>query len=69
VDPFESYVRGGLELAGETLDDVELHVMRAADAVYGPQLTALAEADLAGVWQEPAIDPARAPAPDPRSER
>ena len=69
MDPFESYVRGGLELAGESLDDVELQVLRAADAAYGPALEALAKADLAGVWHEPAIDPARAPAPDPRERR
>ena len=68
MDPFESYIRGGLELAGETVDDVELHVMRAADAVYGPAFAALAAANLAGVWQEPAIDPARPPAPDPRDK-
>jgi hypothetical protein len=36
-------------------------VMRVADGVYGPQLRALVEADLAGVWAEPDLDPSRAP--------
>ena len=35
--------------------------MRVADGVYGPQLRALVEADLAAVWAEPDMDPGRAP--------
>jgi hypothetical protein len=63
VDPFESYVRSGLELAGEQVDDVDLAVMRAADAAYGPGLRALDAADLTDVMPEPDLDPARAPRP------
>ena len=61
MDAFERHVRSGLELAGVELDDLELAVMRGADAVYGPALRALAEADLADVWHEVDPDPGRAP--------
>lgn len=43
------------------MDDIDLAVMRAADAIYGPALRALADADLTYVWEETALDPARAP--------
>jgi len=61
VDAFEQYVRAGLELAGRDVDDTDIAVMRAVDAVYGPPMRALADADLKDVWQEPDIDPSRAP--------
>jgi len=61
VDAFEQHVRAGLELAGVEIDDVELAVMRAADAVYGPGFRALAEADLGDVILEPDLDPSRPP--------
>jgi len=35
--------------------------MRVADGVYGPQLRALVDADLAATWVEPDLDPSRAP--------
>jgi len=63
VDAFEQHVRAGLELAGMTVDDTDLAVMRAADAVYGPGFQALAEADLRNVALEPDLDPSRAPRP------
>jgi hypothetical protein len=63
VDAFEQHVRAGLELAGMTVDDTDLAVMRAADAVYGPGFQALAEADLRDVVLEPDLDPSRAPRP------
>ena len=63
MDAFEQYVRAGLELAGHTVDDSELAVMRAADAVYGPKFRALAQADLRDAWVEPALDPSRPPTP------
>jgi hypothetical protein len=63
VDAFEQHVRAGLELAGMTVDDTDLAVMRAADAVYGPGFKALAEADLRDVVLEPDLDPSRAPRP------
>ena len=61
MDAFERYVRAGLELQGVDVDDVDIAVMRAADAVYGPGMRALAEADLRGVLPEPDLDPGRAP--------
>ena len=61
VDALETYVRAGLELAGEDADDVDIAVIRAADAVYGPGMRALDEADLAHVLPEPVLDPSRAP--------
>jgi hypothetical protein len=63
VDAFERYVRAGLELAGVPVDEVDLAVMRAADAVYGPGMRALAAADLSGVVPELALDPGRPPSP------
>ena len=61
MDTFEQYVRSGLGLADIEVDDTELAVMRAADAVYGPGFKALADADLSGVWVEPDLDPSRPP--------
>jgi hypothetical protein len=61
VDAFEQYVRAGLEQAGMTVDETDIAVMRAADAVYGPGFKALAEADLRDVVLEPDLDPSRAP--------
>jgi hypothetical protein len=63
VDALEQYVRSGLELAGDDVDDVDIAVIRAADAVYGPALAALDAADLSGVMPEPDLDPARPPRP------
>jgi hypothetical protein len=63
VDALETYVRSGLELSGDEVDDVDIAVIRAADAVYGPDLAALDAADLTGVLPEPDLDPARAPRP------
>jgi hypothetical protein len=63
VEAFESYVRSGLELAGEEVDDTDIAVIRAADAVYGPEIRALDAADLAEVMPEPDLDPSRAPRP------
>jgi hypothetical protein len=63
VDALEQYVRSGLELAGDEVDDIDIAVIRAADAVYGPDLAALDAADLTGVLPEPDLDPSRAPRP------
>jgi hypothetical protein len=63
VDAFERWVRAGLELAGEEVDEVDLAVMRAADGAYGPELRALGHADLSGVLPETDLDPARPPRP------
>ncbi|MEA2349223.1 MAG: hypothetical protein QOG41_1801 [Thermoleophilaceae bacterium] len=61
MDAFERYVRSGLELAGIPVDDVDLAVMRAADAIYGPGMRALAGADLREVMPEIDLDPSRPP--------
>ena len=61
MDAFERFVRAGLELAELPVDDVDLAVMRAADAVYGPGMRALAAADLREVLPEVDLDPGRAP--------
>jgi hypothetical protein len=63
MDTLEQYVRAGLELAGEQVDDIDLAVIRAADSVYGPDMRALDAADLADVYPEPTLDPGRAPRP------
>jgi hypothetical protein len=61
VDAFERFVRAGLEREGIEVDDVDIAVMRAADAVYGPGMRALAEADLREALPEIDLDPSRAP--------
>lgn len=63
VDALERYLRAGMELIGEEVDDVDVAVVRAAEGVYGSALQALDTADLAGVWPEPDLDPSRAPRP------
>ena len=61
MDLFEQHVRAGLEIAGMSVDETDIAVMRAADAVYGPGFQALAEADLRDVALEADLDPSRAP--------
>lgn len=61
MDALEQYARAGLELAGETVDDIDLAVIRAADSVYGPAFAALDRADLSHVLPEPDLDPSRPP--------
>ena len=61
MDSFEQFARAGLELAGLEVDDVDLAVMRAADATYGPALHALDTADLSGIRTEPDMNPGRPP--------
>jgi hypothetical protein len=63
VDALERWTRAGLELAGQEVSDVDLAVIRAADAAYGPELRALAAADLSDVLPETDLDPARPPRP------
>jgi hypothetical protein len=62
VDAFEQFVRAGMELADQSVDDTDIAVMRAADAVYGSQLRALLAEDLRAVYPELNFDPGRAPA-------
>ena len=61
MDSFEQFARAGVELAGLEMDEIDVAVMRAADAAYGPALRALDAADLSNVQTEPDLDPARAP--------
>jgi hypothetical protein len=61
VDAFERYVRAGLEFAEVPVDEIDIAVMRAADAVYGAGMRALAAADLREVMPEIDLDPSRAP--------
>ena len=63
MDALERYVRAGLELAGDEVDDIDIAVIRAADAVYGEALAALDAADLTGVEPETDLDPSRPPRP------
>jgi hypothetical protein len=52
MDDLEQFVRAGLKLAGDQVDDVDIAVIRAADAVYGPAMAALDSTDLTGVLPE-----------------
>jgi hypothetical protein len=63
VDALEQYVRAGLELAGDQVDDIDIAVIRAADSAYGPAMRALDAADLTRVRPEPDLDPSRPPHP------
>lgn len=62
MDAFEQYVRGGMERAGEPVEQLELDIMRFIDNLYGPEIAALAQADLRGIWTEIPLDPGSAPA-------
>ena len=61
MDPFEQFARAGVELAGLEIDDIDLAVMRAADASYGPAIQALDAADLSQIRTEPDMNPGRPP--------
>jgi hypothetical protein len=60
-DPFEVYVRSSFERLGLGVDETELAVMRAADAIYRPHIDALIEADLEGTSPEPDADFSKPP--------
>lgn len=62
ADPFEQFVRTGLERLGFTPDDVDVAVLRATDSIYGPQIEALLAAGLHGNV-ETDLDLSRAPEP------
>ena len=59
---FDTFVRAGLAQYGIEVDDVELHIIRIAERMYGPQRDALLAADLSDVAREDVLDPARPPA-------
>jgi hypothetical protein len=61
VDAFEQWVRGAAEVRGIEVDETDVTIIRYIHGVYGPHLSALQAADLTGVWEEPDLDPGRAP--------
>ena len=61
MDAFERFVRAGMELAEQDVDDTDIAIMRVAEAVYGSQLRNLMGADLREVKPELDFDPSRAP--------
>jgi hypothetical protein len=61
MDAFEQFIRAGVELAGDAVDDTDIAIMRVADDAYGSQIRALLAADLREVKPELDFDPARAP--------
>jgi hypothetical protein len=61
MDAFEQFVRAGMELAEQDVDDTDIAVMRVAEAVYGTQVRALLAEDLREVKPELDFDPSRAP--------
>jgi hypothetical protein len=60
-DGFQPFAAGGLELLGLEVDEVQLSVMEAVDAIYRPHVEALLAADLDDVVPEPRIDLALPP--------
>ena len=62
MDAFEQFVRAGMELAEQDVDDTDIAIMRVAEAVYGSQVRELLDEDLREVKPELAFDPSRAPA-------
>jgi hypothetical protein len=61
-DQLATFVRGALKRAGLEADETDLAVIRAAEAVYGPDREALMSADLSAAPVEHALDPSRPPA-------
>lgn len=61
MDAFERFVRAGLELNDQPVDDTEIAIMRVAEAAYGSQVRALLGEDLHEVKPELDFDPSRAP--------
>jgi hypothetical protein len=61
-DQLAKFARIALERAGVEADDTDLAVIRAADAVYGPDRAALLAADLSAAPIEHGLDPSRPPA-------
>ena len=61
MDAFEQFVRAGMELAEQDVDDTDIAIMRVAEAVYGSHVRALLAEDLREVKPELDFDPSRAP--------
>jgi aspartyl-tRNA(Asn)/glutamyl-tRNA(Gln) amidotransferase subunit A len=64
-DDFDAIVRAQLARFGIEVDAVDLQVIRAVEAVYGPLRDALLAADLSEVEPENDLDPSRAPSGTP----
>jgi hypothetical protein len=60
-DQFATFVRLSLARSGVETDDIDLAVIRVADAVYGPDREALMSADLSAGPVEHDLDPSRPP--------
>ena len=61
MDAFEQFVRAGMELAEQDVDETDIAIMRVAEAVYGTQVRALLAEDLREIKPELDFDPSRAP--------
>ena len=61
MDAFEQFARGGLLWMGLDADDTDVQIMRYIDEIFGPELRALLQEDMNGVWPETDMDPSRAP--------
>jgi hypothetical protein len=61
-DPFDDFVRGGLELNGLGLQEGELDVIRTLHAAFAPAFDGLDAVDLSEIPPEVGLDPSRAPA-------
>ena len=61
MDAFEQFVRSGMELAEQSVDETDLAIMRVAEQVYGSQVRELLGEDLREVKPELDFDPSRAP--------
>jgi hypothetical protein len=62
-EQFDTLVRVTLGRYGIAVDEVDLAVMRAAEATYGPGRDALIAADLSDIPPEHDLDPSRSPNP------
>ena len=58
---FEFLVRESLARRGIEVDETDIAVIGAAEAIYGPEIDALLAADLSDIEPELELDPGRAP--------
>lgn len=63
AEQFDTLMRVTLGRYGIAVDEVDLAVMRVAEATYSPGRDALIAADLSGIPPEHDLDPSRAPRP------
>ena len=60
-EDFETFARVAFGRMGVEVDDVDIAVMKVAEAVYGPDRDALMAADLSDIPREHDCDPSRPP--------